>query len=175
MEIKPEEIEDIKVIGHLNGDEVKIIKTSGGFNVAIGKREKHSKKAEALAAGSHRGIVAHQIAKQFKTDFQPAIFKSESEQLEIVTDNTKLLPNHHINFGLELFTLNKNENYDIVLCKHGITLGKYETEVSGDKLLIKSAEFKTKVKNDEIALAFAGAFDKILKKHGLTSVKKKES
>lgn len=173
MDIKPEEIEDIKIIGHLYGDEVKIIKCVGGFNIAIGKRERSSKKAEALAAGSHRGIVAHQIAKQFKNDFQPAMFKSESEQLEKVEENTKLLPHKHIDFGLELFTLNKGDNYEIILYKHGITLGKYETEVSGDKLLIKSHNFKTKTENKDIALAFAGAFDKIMKKHGLTSVEKK--
>ena len=50
MEIKPDEVEEIKVIGKLNGEDVKLIKTHGGFHVAMGKKDKKSYKAEALAA-----------------------------------------------------------------------------------------------------------------------------
>ena len=173
MEILPSEVESVRTIGNLHGDDVKLVKTHGGFHIAIGKKSKTSRKAEALAAGSHQGIVAHQIAKQYTEDFQPAIFKSEGEQLEKCEENTSFLPPKHVDFGLELFTLNKGLNYDLILYKHGITLGKYETEVSGDKLLIKSHDFKTKTPNDDIARAFAAMFDKIMKKHNLKAVESK--
>ena len=172
MEIKPSEVESVKTIGNLYGDDVKIVKTVGGFHVALGKKERNSKKAEALAAGSHIGIVAHQIEKQFKKDFQPAIFKSEQDRLEIVSECTKYLPMNHQDFGLELFALNKGENYDVVLYKHGVTLGEYNTVVEGDKLLIKSVEFKTQQSNQDIARAFAAVFEDIMNKHGLKKVEK---
>ena len=170
MEIKPEEVESVKIIGNLHGDDVKVVKTVGGFHVALGKKEKGSR--EALAAGSHIGIVAHQIEKQFKKDFQPAIFKSEQDRLETVSECTKYLPMNHQDFGLELFALNKGENYDVVLYKHGVTLGEYNTVVEGDKLLIKSVEFKTQQSNQDIARAFAAVFEDIMNKHGLKKVEK---
>lgn len=173
MEIKPSEVESVRTIGNLHGDEVKLVKTHGGFHVAIGKKSKNSTKPEALAGGSHQGIVAHQVAKQFKQNFQPAMFKSEQDQLENVKECTKLLPSKHIDFGLELFTLNKGENYDLILYKEGITLGKYETEVSGDQLLIKSVDFKTNKSNKDIARAFAAMFEDIMQKHSLKEVVKK--
>lgn len=172
MKIEASEVESIKTIGSLFGDEVKIVRLVGGYQIALGKKEKNSKKAEALAAGSHAGIVAHQIEKQFKEDFQPAIFKSEQDRLETVSECTKYLPMNHQDFGLELFALNKGENYDVVLYKHGVTLGEYNTVVEGDKLLIKSVEFKTQQSNQDIARAFAAVFEDIMNKHGLKKVEK---
>ena len=173
MEVLPHEVESVRTIGNLHGDEVKLVKTHGGFHIAIGKKTKNSRKAEALAAGSHIGIVAHQIAKQYNDAFQPAMFKSEQDQLEKCEENTGFLPPKHVDFGLELFTLNKGDNYDLILYKHGITLGKYETEVSGDKLLIKSHQFKTHTPNEDIARAFAAMFDKIMKRHNLKTIENK--
>ena len=172
MEIKPEEVESIKVIGELHGDEVKVVKTIGGFNIALGKKDRNSRKAEALAAGSHIGIVAHQIEKQFKKDFQPAIFKSENERIETCKECTKYLPMDHQDFGLELFALNKGEKYDVILYKHGVTLGEYNTIVEGDKLLIKHVEFKTQTSNQDIARAFSAVFEDIMKANGLKKVGK---
>ena len=172
MKIEASEVESIKTIGSLFGDEVKIVRLVGGYQIALGKKEKNSKKAEALAAGSHAGIVAHQIEKQFKEDFQPAIFKSEQDRLETVSECTKYLPANHQEFGLELFALNKGENYDVVLYKHGVTLGEYNTVIEGDKLLIKNVEFKTNTPNQDIARAFAAVFEDIMNKHGLKKVEK---
>ena len=141
MDIQPNEVESVKTIGNLNGDEVKVVKTYGGFYVAVGKKKKSSKKSEALAAGSHQALVAHQLGKEYGSDFEPAIFKNEHEQLEKVESKTEYLPADLIAKGVELYTLSKGSKVDFVLYKRGITLGHYEAEIENQSLVVKSVSF----------------------------------
>lgn len=141
MEIKPEEVKEIKVIGRLFDNDVKLVKTHGGFHIAVGVKSKNSKKAEALAAGNHQAIVAHHIQKTFGSDFQPAMFKSEAEKLEKVEEKTNFLPSSAIEKGMKLYTLSKNHNYTVVLEKHGMLLGEYKLERDGDAFLITDKKF----------------------------------
>ena len=92
MEIKPNEVDEVKVIGKLNGDDVKLVKTHGGFHIAMGKKDKKSNKAEALAAGSHQALVAYQIEKIHGNDFEPTIFKSEANSAPYVLGLKVLVP-----------------------------------------------------------------------------------
>ena len=176
MDILPEEIESIKSIGQLNGDEVKMIKTSGGFFLAVGKKKKTSRKPEVLAAGSHGAIVAHQMCKEYKRSFQPAIAKSEHEQLAKVEDKSCFLAMPLSDKGIELFVLSKNNSLDFILSKHGLTIGKYETEVSDNKLIIKNHELKTcfyPTLKKEVSEAIAGAMQEKIKELNLTISKEK--
>lgn len=141
MEIKPSEVKEVKVIGRLFDNDVKVVTLKGGFNLAIGLKNKLSKKAEALAAGNHVAIVAHHLEKTFGADFQPAMFKSESEKLEKVEEKTSFLPSEAINKGMKLYTLSKNHNYTIVLEKHGLLLGEYKLERDGNSLNITGKKF----------------------------------
>lgn len=130
--IKPEEVESIKVIGELHGDEVKVIKTLGGWFCAVGRKSKSKKTMEPLAAGSHIALVSHQLDKQFKSEFRPAMFKSESEVLPIVKEYTKRLPQELVDGGYELFTLTKNEKINVVATKHGAEVLNFEGSVGID-------------------------------------------
>lgn len=141
MDIQPSEVESVKTIGTLHGDDVKIIKTFGGYQIAVGKRTKSAKKSEALAAGSHAGLVSHQLSKEYGSDFQPAIFKSEHEQLEKVEVKTEYLPGDMISKGIELFTLTKGSQVDFILVKHGLTLGQYSGQIENKSLVLKSGGF----------------------------------
>lgn len=141
MDISPKEVESIKIIGRLFDSDVKLVKTFGGFHIAVGKRKKQSQSSEALAGGSHQGIVAHQLSKEFGSDFQPAMFKSEQDRLEDVEEKTQYLPSDQIEGGVELFTLTKGEDIKFVLYKRGVTLGEYNAEREGDALVIKSHKF----------------------------------
>ena len=172
MDIKPAEVESIKTIGRLHDDEVKLIRTFGGFNVAIGKKKKGSK-PEALAAGSHIALVNHQLIKQFKTAFEPILAKSEHEQLPLVKDESNLLPNDLYNRGLELYVLSKNNNIDFILYKHGITLAQYNTEINGDVLEVKNYHFKKHLlpNHNEVVEVLAKSMQNKINELGLTRVK----
>ena len=130
--IKPEEVESIKVIGELHGEDVKVIKTIGGFFCAVGRKSKSKKTVEPLAAGSHVALVAHQLDKQFKSEFRPAMFKSESEALPVVKEYTKKLPQELVDGGYELFTLTKNEKVNFVATKRGAEVLNFEGFVGVD-------------------------------------------
>lgn len=149
MELKPEEVKEIKVIGRLFDNDVKLVKTKGGYNIAIGLKSKNAKQAEAIAAGGHVAIISHHIQKTFGSDFQPAMFKSEEERLEIVEDNTGFLPSEAIAKGMKLYTLSKNNTYTVVLEKHGLSLGEYVMERDVDALVIKNKAFNSNMLKSE--------------------------
>lgn len=149
MEIKPEEVQSVKIIGRLFDQDVKLVKTHGGFNIAIGLKDKRDKKAKALAAGNHQAIVSHHLSKTFGSDFQPAMFKSEADKLENVQEKTSLLNSDAINKGMELYVLEKNCNYSVVLTKHNVTVGEYKMERDGDSLKINNKSFNKSMLSKE--------------------------
>jgi hypothetical protein len=165
MDILPNEVKEVKTVGTLHGDDVKMVVTDGGFHVFVGKKKKTSKKSEALAASSHAALGMHQLGKEYGADFEPAIFKNEQDQLEKVEAKTEYLPSDMIAKGVELFTLSKGSKVDFVLVKHGITLGQYCGEIEDQSLVIKSGGFTHKDainKNFKTAKAMARALkDKV--------------
>lgn len=174
MDILPGEVESVRTIGTLFDDDVKMVKTRGGFHVAVGRKKKRTRKSEALAAGSHEAIVAHQLSKEYGSDFRPAIFKSESERLEDVENKTEYLPREAIQRGVELYTLSKGNRVQFILYKHGMTLGEYDTEISQGSLVIKSYKFKNDlIKSDkETAEALSRAIREKMEEHSLSKVEK---
>ena len=174
MEIQPHEVESVKPLGKLFGDDVKLVKTQGGFNIAVGKKKKNSRKAEALAAGSHPAIVSHQIAQEFGSNFQPIVAKSEQDQLEKVEEKTEYLPRHVIERGVKLYTLSKNNNLEFILYKHGLTLGRYEGEKESDKFVIKKHEFNDKAfkPDKQTAEAFSRAIKDKMHEMNMSKVEK---
>jgi len=173
MEIKPEEVAEVKIIGKLNGDDVKVVRTLGGFNVAMGKKDKYSLKAEALAAGSHIGLVAYQVEKMHGHDFEAAIYKSESEQLPLVEDKTESLPDLAKNSGIEMYVLCKSNTLDFIMCKNGIELAKYETDFVNEELNIKKYSFRESLSpNRFLSQVIAKAIDEKMTELGLKKVNK---
>jgi hypothetical protein len=173
MNIKPEEVQEVKVVGKLFGDDVKVVQLKGGFNVAMGKKERNSNKAEALAAGSHIGLVTYQIEKIHGADFEPAIYKSEAEALPSVEDRTGQLPDMAKNAGIELYVMSKLNHLDFVLCKNNIELAKIETEYAGTDLHIKDSSFRESISpNMFVSQALSKAMSSKMKELNLTTVKK---
>lgn len=158
MDIQPTEVESIRVIGELYGDEVKLIKMIGGFNVAIGKRERGSRKMEALAGGSHQALVIHQLSQQFKDSFEPMLAKSETEQLEKVEDCSNLLTKSLRDSGLEMYMLNKNNNTTFVINRYGVMVGEYQTEHSNNQLIVKNHRF-----NKTLPVDFNGVAESLVR------------
>jgi hypothetical protein len=176
MQISPKEVEEIKVIGTLHGADVKLVKTRGGFNIAVGKKKKSGKKDEPLAAGSHEGIVAHQIEKQFGVDFKPAMYKSEAEAMPDIVDLSYLLSKSDKEKGLELYTSQKFNDIEFILYKHGYTLGKYNTTLNKNSLEVVGQNLSPEYINnssEETQQALAKAMYEVVKELNLDGVVKK--
>ena len=143
MDIKPDEIKKIKVVGDLNGDKVKMLVTKGGFHLFVGKKKASSKKTEALAASSHQAIGMHQLEKEF-SDFKSIINKSEDEIQEKLNDCTEYLPNTLIKNGYELYTLKKHNDINFIMCQHGINVMDYTGKITDNELEL----FKNSITNN---------------------------
>jgi hypothetical protein len=137
MKIDPSEVKTIKNIGNLHGEEVKLVATKGGLYLALGRKSKSKKNHEPLAAGSHPALVLHQIEKEYKSDFQPSMTKSEEDQLHQVTELNCAVK------GLSMFALRKNTELDIVIAKFGVEICKCECEINGVDLKIKKIDYRT--------------------------------
>lgn len=149
MEIKPNEVESVKTIGSLFNDDVKLIKTIGGFYVAVGKKTRYKKEVEPLAAGSHFALVNHQIEKEYKSEYQPIVMKSEGEILPVVEEFTDKLPQHMVNEGFQVYTLTKNDNINLVATKLGVEVANLEGQMTLEgftnvKRISKSQDYDTK-------------------------------
>jgi hypothetical protein len=145
MNIKPSEIESVEDIGLIKGRPVKLLKTLGGFYLAIGSP---NGKEEALAAGSHPAIVKYNLKKKFK-DFHATMSKSEHKPEDVVVEHTSLLPPEMISKGYDLYSVKKPLSNEYYLTKFNaeqlkITLSKGETFVKAVENLSKEILEQTK-------------------------------
>jgi len=136
MKIDPSEVKTIKTVGNLHGDDVKMIATKGGLYLILGKKAKGKKNHEPLAAGSHPALVLHQIEKEYKSEFQPSMTKSEQDQFHQVTELVCSVK------GLSMFALKKDIELDIVVAKFGVEICKCECEINGPDLKIKKIDYR---------------------------------
>ena len=173
MDIKPEEVKEIRVIGRLYGDDVKLVTTFGGFVVAIGRKERGSNKSEALAGGSHVALVDFQLSKRFKDSYEPVLAKSESEQLAKIEDCSNFLPQNLQDHGLGLYILSKSNDLTFIVDKFGVTLGEYKTENCNNQLVIKNHRFNQELRKQNGAIeSLAKAMDYKMRELNLKKVVK---
>jgi hypothetical protein len=152
MNIKPSEIESVEQIGVLDGSPVRMLRTTGGYYIAMGK-PKSKKQEEALGSGSHAAIVKYNIEKQFSS-FQPTLAKSEAlSGTQCVTGYSELLPQPMRSRGYEMFSLQKGGEIDYVLTRHGYEAHKYTASLTADAIRIEKAKSRL---SDEM-LGFSAA------------------
>lgn len=145
MNIKPSEIESVEDIGLIKGRPVKLIKTLGGFYLAVGSPNGSE---EALAAGSHPAIVKFNLKKKFK-EFHATMAKSEHGPEGVVVEHTNLLPQDMVSKGYDLYSVKKPLSNEYYLTKFNaeqvkITLSKGETAVKAVDNLSKQVLEQTK-------------------------------
>ena len=121
MDIDPSEIHSVRTIGQLNDDDVALVTLKGGFNIAVGKKDKKSNKSEVLAGGSHPGLVLHQVNKNYAS-FVESITKSETEYYKL-EDFTTMLGKNESNF--QLVTIEESDKIDFYVLKNTEELGGY--------------------------------------------------
>ena len=136
MQLTPNEIDIVEDAGMLNGGPVRMIRTKGGFWIAVGK-PKGKFKDEAIAAGSHPAIVKFNVEKQYP-DFQPAMMKSEyfSETM-IVDKHSHFLSEDLRKSGHDVYSVQTGTHIDFHVTKHGMNVVTVRGDLSGDSLAFK--------------------------------------
>lgn len=137
MQITPNEIDTIEDAGVLDNAPVKLIRTKGGFWIAIGK-PKGKAREEALAAGSHPAIVKYNIEKQFP-EFQPAMMKSEAFSESIVVEkHSHFLPEQLRKSGHDIYSVQNGLNIEFQVTKQNIKVGSVTTTLENEAIVVKN-------------------------------------
>ena len=177
MDIKEDEIKDIKKIGTLNGSEVKLITLKGGFHIGMGKKEKSSRKTDILAVGSHPALISNQISKKFKGNFEENMNKNEGEVSPAITDYSHNLDSYHKNtLGLDVVAIKKNEEVEFSVTKHNFEFFSIKaTESAGEIILEKTEKDESKfskINKKELSKQLEKSIKEYATEHGL-KIKKK--
>lgn len=116
MKITPEDIDNVEEVGTMNKKPVKLIRTKGGFIIAVGKK-KGATSEEALGAGSHPAIVKYNLEKQYP-DYEPAMMKSESGIEPIVEKHSHFLNDNMRKGGYDIYSLQDGPSVEFQITKH---------------------------------------------------------
>jgi len=130
MQLTPNEIDSIEEAGVLDGSPVKLLRTKGGFFMAVGK-PRGKFKDEALAAGSHPAIVKYNLERAFP-NFQPSMVKSE-----LLSDNVKVEKHSHFlsdelrKSGHDVYSVQTNNKIEFQITKQNVKIHSVDSYIGG--------------------------------------------
>lgn len=150
MNISPNEIDSIEEAGTLDGQTVKLIRTKGGFWIAVGQ-PKGKIRSEALGAGSHPAIVKYNIEKQYP-GFQPIMMKSEFGQKEVVESHSHFLSDELRKSGHDIYSVQNGPSIDFHVTKHNMKVSTINGNLVEDSLVLAKLDL-----DKQFARALAGA------------------
>lgn len=151
MQIQPNEVESIEEAGMLDGSPVKLIRTKGGFWIAVGK-PKGKFREEAVAAGSHPAIVKFNLEKQYP-NFQPAMMKSDSfSDTNVVERHSHFLSAELRKSGHDIYSVQNGKNIDFHITKHNVKISTINGSLEDNAIVLKKLDAPK-----EFARGLAGA------------------
>src|SRR5271168_4514372 len=104
LSLQPDDIDTVEDAGILEGQPVKMIRTKGGFWMAIHK-------GKVLAGGSHPAIVKHSVSKMYNS-FQPAMCKSEGFEDAVVEQHSHFLSDDLRKSGHDIYSIQTSNNVE---------------------------------------------------------------
>lgn len=151
MQLTPNEIDSVEDAGMLDGNAVKLLRTKGGFWMAIG-RPRGKYKDEALAAGSHPAIVRYNLERQFP-GFQPSMQKSElNADLSKVEKHSHFLSDSLRNSGHDVYSVQNGDKIEFQITKQNVKIHSVESFVKNGALTFDKMNM-----GKEFTRALAGA------------------
>lgn len=139
MQITPNEIHSIEDAGTLDSSPVKMIRTKGGFWIAVGK-PRGKFREEAIAAGSHPAIVKFNLEKQYP-GFQPTMMKSEEfSNNAVVERHTHFLTEELRKSGHDIYSVQEGDRVDFHITKHNVKIASVNGLVDKEMLTISKLD-----------------------------------
>lgn len=137
MQITPNEIHSIEEAGTLDNSPVKMIRTKGGFWIAVGK-PRGKFREEAIAAGSHPAIVKFNLEKQYP-GFQPSMMKSEQfNDSTVVEKHTHFLPEELRKSGHDIYSVQDGDRVDFHVTKQNVKVGSCNGLIDKEFLILSN-------------------------------------
>ena len=144
MNLQPSDIDQVDDAGVLDGQPVKMIRTKGGFFMAIHK-------GKVLAGGSHPAIVKHSVSKMYNS-FQPVMCKSEGFEDSIVSQHSHFLSDELRKSGHDIYSVQTGQNVEFQITKNNLKVASVCGSLKDDSLVIDQLKFPK-----EFSKAMAGA------------------
>jgi hypothetical protein len=139
LSLRPEDIDIIETGGMLDGQEVKLLRSRGGFWMAANYKG-------VLAAGSHPAIVKHQLSKMFPK-FQPAMCKSEAFADALVEKHSHFLSDELRKSGHDIYSIQDGADIEFQITKHNLKVASLQTYLNNDELHIPNISFPKEFSN----------------------------
>ena len=143
MNLTPNEIDSIEDAGILNKLPVKLIRTKGGFWIAVGHKG-NGMGQEALTAGSHPAIVKYNLEKQYP-EFQPSLMKSA-----LYADNVKVEKHSHFlsddlrKSGHDIFSIQSETGIEFQITKQNAQVHSVTATLENQELVLKGMDIDAK-------------------------------
>ena len=144
MNLQASDIDQVDDAGVLDGQPVKLIRTKGGFFMAVHK-------GKVLAGGSHPAIVKHSVSKMYN-NFQPAMCKSEGFEDAVVDQHSHFLSDDLRKSGHDIYSIQNSNDIEFQITKNNLKIASVLGSIQNNSLLINELTFPK-----EFAKAMAGA------------------
>ena len=165
MKINSSEIVSTEVIGMLNGEPVKLLKTSGGLVIGMGSNRKGAA-PEALSCGSHRAIVIWNI-EQGHSNFQPAMMKSDSFSEKVsVEKHSHFLSDDLRKSGHDIYSIQKGPVVNFHITKFDLNVSSVKGQIDKKTLILSDLSIPK-----QFVSAMAGATAEKATSCGVSTVK----
>jgi len=137
MNITPNEIDTIEEAGILEGRPVKLIRTKGGFWIAISRLSGKTQE-EAIAAGSHPAIVKYDLEKRFPK-FQPVMMKSAYfSDNAVVEKHSHFLSEDLRKSGHDIYSVQEGSEVNFHITKHSLKVASVGGTMEKNFLVINN-------------------------------------
>ena len=167
LEISPADIAEIEDCGELNGAPVKMIKTTGGYYIAIGKNKRGQ--TRPIGTGPHKAICVFMVEKMYP-GFRPLIAKNEGDNPE-VTDLTKNLEEDKIARGYTLHSIRENEcNHKVVLSHHLAQVASADVQIFEDSAKMGVPVFNSDYRIKGLRKSFYEGILSVAEKEGAKNI-----
>lgn len=134
MKLTPNDILTVHEIGTINRNPVKLLRTKGGYWIAVG-RKKGSVSEEPLGAGSHSAIVKFNLEKQYP-DFEPALTKSEGGFEPIVENHSHFLNEDLKKGGYDVYSIQTGNDIEFQITKDNLKISGTNGKIDVDYLCL---------------------------------------
>lgn len=144
LSLRPEDIDTVEEAGMLDGQPVKLLRTRGGYHMAVYK-------GKVISGGSHPAIVKHAVSKMYH-NFQPVMCKSEGFEEAVVDQHSHFLSDDLRKSGHDIYSIQTGANVEFQITKNNSKLASVSGSLQDNSLFIDELNFPK-----EFSKAMAGA------------------
>lgn len=137
MKISENDISSTEPFGMIDGNQVKLVCTKGGLNLAT--MTDHKGNDTVLGAASHRAILCYSIEQKFPS-YHPPIMKSEGLKFS-AESHSHFLTEELRKSGHDIYSVQEGNSIDFYVTKLNIKVATINSSVKDNQLVIDSYNF----------------------------------